>query len=216
MATYRTGTIYTSVVDTWETLTKATKLSRKELISLNPHLADVTEIEPGIPVDVPYNLRREILLDSVLIRENIAAQLSAYQIARDELLMDIAEFPGESHNNPRITLYHSTTTGGAAPDEVAWCSSFVNFCVERAGLQGTDSKAARSWLQFGVKVPRPKWRTGDIIVFKRGTSTWQGHVGFLVDTSGSRPRVLGGNQSDRLCIATPYPYSAILSVRRAS
>ncbi|ATU91532.1 hypothetical protein B5P45_06805 [Phyllobacterium zundukense] len=153
-------------------------MSRKELISLNPHLADVTEIEPGIPVDVPYNLRREILLDSVLIRENIAAQLSAYQIARDELLMDIAEFPGESHNNPRITLYHSTTTGGAAPDEVAWCSSFVNFCVERAGLQGTDSKAARSWLQFGVKVPRPKWRTGDISCSSAGRRLGRGMSDF--------------------------------------
>lgn len=214
MANYQTGTIYTSVDDNWETLTGAAQMSKEELIALNPHLDDVTEIEPGIPVDVPYSLRKEIVFGSVLIRDNVARSMTAYQIAKDELLMDVAEIPGENHNNRRITLYHSTTVGGAAPDEVAWCSSFVNFCVERSGKQGTDSKASRSWQRWGRSVPRADWKAGDIIVFKRGTEPWQGHVGFLVDTSGSRPRVLGGNQSNRLSIATPYPYSAILSVRR--
>ena len=214
MANYQTGTIYTGVDDTWEMLVRAAQMTKEELIALNPHLDDVTEIEPGIPVDIPYSLRREIVLGSVLVRDNVARSMTPYQIAKDELLMDIAEFPGENHNNPRITLYHSTTVGGAAPDEVAWCSSFVNFCVERSGKQGTDSKAARSWQRWGNRVPRADWKTGDIIVFKRENSTWKGHVGFLVDTSGSRPRVLGGNQGNRLCIDTPYPYSAILSVRR--
>jgi uncharacterized protein (TIGR02594 family) len=140
-----------------------------------------------------------------------------YATARAELLLNISEDPRAGRDHPRIRLYHSTTSGGAEPDEVSWCSSFVNFCVERAGLIGTDSKAARSWLRWGAPVDRSDWREGDIIVFWRvSPDSWKGHVGFLVDWAGERPLILGGNQSDRLSIASPYPFTSILAVRRAA
>ncbi|HMG50980.1 MAG TPA: glycoside hydrolase domain-containing protein, partial [Inquilinus sp.] len=62
-------------------------------------------------------------------------------VARAELALNVQEIPG-AQNNPRIVMYHATTSGGAAPDETAWCSSFVNYCVEQTGLRGTDSKWA--------------------------------------------------------------------------
>src|SRR5262245_37929661 len=57
------------------------------------------------------------------------------EIARAEL--GVAEERG-SASNPRIEAYHATTTLGPRPDHVHWCSSFVNFCVTRAGLTGTN------------------------------------------------------------------------------
>jgi uncharacterized protein (TIGR02594 family) len=217
MAEYATGTVYTSVTDSWEALQAATGLTRDELKSLNPHLEAVAEIEPGIPIDVPYARRQSMMAaktPALAAGPGPSAANTPYSIARTELLKNISEIPG-SQNNPRITLYHSTTSGGAAPDEVSWCSSFVNYCVEQSGRTGTDSKAARSWNQWGTAVPKSQWQDGDIIVFWRvALSSWEGHVGFLVDWNGSRPHVLAGNQDNKLSIAQPYPFSQILSVRR--
>lgn len=102
-------------------------------------------------------------------------------------------------SNPRIEAYHATTSGGAADDSVPWCSSFVNFCVEAAGVRGTRSKAARSWLRWGVDAG--DFVPGCVVVLKRGEPP-QGHVGFYVGTEGGRIRVLGGNQGDRVSIAS--------------
>jgi hypothetical protein len=77
-------------------------------------------------------------------------ELSWMEIARAE--MGQAE-GGPAGSNPRIEQYHATTTLGPRPDSVAWCSSFVNFCIERAGLQGTKSARARDWI-IGVSKRR--------------------------------------------------------------
>jgi uncharacterized protein (TIGR02594 family) len=212
MTQFNTETIYTSVTDSWKSLQTLTRLDQKGLIDLNPHISDVAEIEAGIPIDVPLLSKK-----SLTSRAEAAAKSgkSPYQYAQEELLKNVSELPGQGTNHTRITAYHATTQGGAAPDEVAWCSSFVNYCVEKSGRTGTDSKAARSWKTWGTAVPKTEWSEGDIVVFWRvSPSSWEGHVGFLVDASGARPEILGGNQSNRLSIATPYPYSQILTVRR--
>lgn len=96
-------------------------------------------------------------------------------------------------------------------DEVPWCSAFVNWCVMKAGLPITKNLAARSWLGWGKKVMVPE--IGDIAVFKRGTSGWQGHVGFYVKNDGFYVWVLGGNQSDEVRISK-YPGTELLGYRR--
>lgn len=207
----RIGTIYTSPADSWETLVSSVGLDQEELVRLNPHLEEVGELEAGIPIDIPADARGAFIASRAGSRLMAA---SPYEVAQKELLLNIAEDPRPGKDHPRIRLYHSTTSTGAEPDEVAWCSSFVNFCTEQAGLRGTDSKVARSWLKWGSAVPRDDWREGDVIVFKRGNSSWQGHVGFLVDWRGARPAVLGGNQSNQVSIDSRYPFSAVLGVRR--
>ncbi|SFJ88407.1 TIGR02594 family protein [Sphingomonas sp. NFR04] len=151
------------------------------------------------------------------------APTTPYAVAQAELALGVKETPGRQ-DNPRIVLYHSTTKGGEAPDETAWCSSFVNYCVEKAGMQGTDSKWARSWHDSGwghdvTSNPQP----GDIVVWSRKSpSVDGGHVGFFVGQDGKdRIRVLGGNQGNRVCI-TSYPVDGsvgqtkykLLSIRR--
>ncbi|MBB3454726.1 uncharacterized protein (TIGR02594 family) [Rhizobium sp. BK313] len=201
------STIYTGPEDTFASLADRTGTSREFLTGLNPHIKSLEELEPGIPLDVPLPTRHG------LIRSTGS---SAYDIAKREKALGVSEISTPGVDNPRIRLYHSTTHGGAMPDEVSWCSSFVNYCVEQAGGAGTDSKAARSWLDWGRSVSRGDWREGDIVVFWReAPNSWKGHVAFLVTWDGERPFVLGGNQGNKICVDDPYPFSQILSVRRA-
>jgi uncharacterized protein (TIGR02594 family) len=114
-------------------------------------------------------------------------------------------------DNPRIIEYHMTTTlnkSEAQNDETPWCSSFANWCMERAGRKGTDSAWARSWLKWGYHLDAP--RLGCIVVFSRGETS--GHVGFFIKEIGDRILVLGGNQNNSVCEAF-YPKSRLLALR---
>jgi uncharacterized protein (TIGR02594 family) len=124
------------------------------------------------------------------------------EIAEDEI--GVKEFKGKEHH-PRILEYHDTTTLGSwgrSRDETPWCSSFINFCVTKAGLEGTNNALARSWMSWGlgVDVPMP----GDIVVLKRrkrGSDARTGsrggyHVAIFIRASRGRVRLLGGNQRD--------------------
>ncbi|GLK76592.1 hypothetical protein GCM10008171_18460 [Methylopila jiangsuensis] len=132
------------------------------------------------------------------------ALLRPYDVARAELARGVMEVPGLKDSNPRIVMYHATTKGGAAPDQTAWCSSFVNYCVEKAGLIGADSKWALDWRTWGTDVSASP-QEGDIVVFSRKSQTQSGgHVGFYESETASEVRVLGGNQDERVSSAT-YP-----------
>jgi uncharacterized protein (TIGR02594 family) len=112
------------------------------------------------------------------------------------------EFPGNMEN-PRIQAYlHSTNLGVpySLRDETPWCSAFVNWCVERAGYEGTDSAWARSWLYWGQSTETP--RKGTIVVFRRDVN--KGHVGFYLDESLRKIEILGGNQSNCVNISKYY------------
>jgi uncharacterized protein (TIGR02594 family) len=105
-----------------------------------------------------------------------------------------AEVPGE-RSNQRIEQYHATTESGPAPDSVPWCSSFVNFCIQRAGLKGTGGKLARSWVNWGAEAP--DFVSGCVVVLERPD-----HVAFYVGKDNERIRLLGGNQGDRVSVAS--------------
>jgi uncharacterized protein (TIGR02594 family) len=118
------------------------------------------------------------------------------QIARGELGTN--EVRG-ARDNARVVEYHQTTTLRANDDETSWCSSFVNWTMEQAGVRGTDSAAARSWLNWGQAVPidAASVRPGDVIVFPRGNNPAQGHVAIVDEVlANGRVRVVGGNQSN--------------------
>ena len=127
-----------------------------------------------------------------------------YDKAREELAEGVAEVPG-SGNNPRIVMYHKTTNHWSGTDDsVAWCSSFVNYCVEQAGMIGTDRQDARSWKDWGEDASDNP-REGDIAVFARGPAGGtNGHVGFFVEDLGAKLKILGGNQGNRVCYQN-YP-----------
>lgn len=113
--------------------------------------------------------------------------------------------------NPRIIEYHAATTLKATEDEVAWCSSFVNWVCKQCHLERSHSAAARSWLGYGKALPG--FKKYAIVVFKRGNSSWQGHVAFVMKDNGDGTiQVLGGNQSDQVCYAN-YSKASVLGYR---
>lgn len=68
----------------------------------------------------------------------------------------VKEKPGAA-DNPRIVEYLKSTNLGSPQnknDETAWCSAFVNWCVEQAGFDGTDSALARHWLKWARRSQR--------------------------------------------------------------
>jgi len=104
-----------------------------------------------------------------------------------------------AEDNPRIREYHAATTMGEQPDEVAWCSSFVNWVLMKANLKRTRSAAAASWANWGSETEP---RRGAVVVvyneaMKNSSLTRSGnHVGFLIEDLGWGWKVLGGNQSN--------------------
>jgi uncharacterized protein (TIGR02594 family) len=135
-------------------------------------------------------------------------------IARGE--MGQSEIAG-SRDNARIVQYHDTTTLHAKDDETPWCSSFVNWTLEKAGYKGTDSAAAISWAQWGDKVNGlGSAREGDVVVLhQKGAPASSNHVGFFVRGANGQVTLLGGNQSNQVKEST---YSTaqweVVAVRR--
>src|SRR5262245_57365564 len=97
-------------------------------------------------------------------------------IARAE--MGVAEYPHGS-SNPRITRYHAGTNIEGYDDKVSWCSSFINWTLEQAGIAGTGSALARSWLDWGQLLEHPA--PGCVAVLWRDEpQSWKGHVGYYL------------------------------------
>lgn len=113
--------------------------------------------------------------------------------------------------NKRIVEYHATTKLKATEDEVPWCASFVNWVLEQTGYERSHMAAARSFLAVNTKLKG--YEKYSIVVFKRGNSTWQGHVAFAVDRKDGFIRCLGGNQSNAVSYAS-YKESDVLGYIR--
>jgi len=75
-----------------------------------------------------------------------------------------------------------------------WCADFMNFVLRRAGGKGTQSRAARSFLQYGTKLDGP--RVGAIaIMYRKGPNN--GHVGVVRGTDGQgNPIIVSGNHGN--------------------
>ena len=110
---------------------------------------------------------------------------------------------------------------GVDPRYTEWCAAFVNAVLAESIMTNLHDMNhprplnARSFLDWGEEVDVP--RAGDIIVFPRGKSDWQGHVGFYVGTTEKNGkkyyRILGGNQNDSVSIDL-YSANQALGIRR--
>lgn len=95
----------------------------------------------------------------------------------------------------------------------SWCAGFVNMLLDKLGKEGTDSLLARSFLKWGKAVDIKDAQQGDIVVLKRGNSSWQGHVGLFSDENKDTIFLLGGNQDNAVKIKG-YNKQKLLGIRR--
>lgn len=139
-----------------------------------------------------------------------------------------------SSSNPPHVLYAASYVGynerqnrreirdltGVDPVQTEWCAAFVNAVLLENGIPGSDSVSdyplmARSFLDWGDPVTQPQ--RGDIVVFTRGSNSWQGHVAIYlgsVERNGvTYYRILGGNQNNAVNVSE-YPANRLLGIRR--
>lgn len=126
--------------------------------------------------------------------------------------LGLKEAPGAANNARVVEMYELAGHPEIKDDAVAWCAAAVGAWLVKANLKGTGSLAARSYLNYGRKLPTQRIPRGAILIFRRGTSSWQGHVCFCLEDNGSTLKVIGGNQSDAVTIAN-YSKAALLGAR---
>ena len=109
------------------------------------------------------------------------------------------------------------------PVRTEWCADFVNGILALdsiPNLYDLDHRyplTARAFLQWGISIPPEQIQKGDVVVFPRGNSSWQGHVGFYIASKLVNNReyyvILGGNQSNQVSYEL-YKASDALGIRR--
>lgn len=102
----------------------------------------------------------------------------------------------EKDNADIVKSYHSIGGGLMREPTVAWCASFVGFCLNKVDIKGTRSASSRSYMSYGKSVGKDKVPFGSIAVFGVPNSG-SGHVAFVIEDTGSSLVCVGGNQSDK-------------------
>jgi len=98
----------------------------------------------------------------------------------------------------------SRQVGVPYPD--LWCADFVNFVLRRTGYPTTNSRAAKSFLDYGKRIDSP--RVGAIVILSRGVNN--GHVGIVRGTDGAgNVIVISGNHGNKVW-ESPYPKDRVL------
>ena len=126
----------------------------------------------------------------------------------------VTEIVGKEHNPIVLNYFKEIGHTWVSTDETAWCSAFINWVALKAKVQRSNKLTARSWLQVGTEINKPK--LNDVVVFWRHKkSSWKGHVGLFISYSEDKKHiyVLGGNQNNQVNIKK-YPVYRLLGFRR--
>jgi uncharacterized protein (TIGR02594 family) len=110
--------------------------------------------------------------------------------------LGLQEGAGASDNPRVVKMFADAGHPEIKHDSVAWCAAAIGAWLHRAGLEGTGSLLALSYLKWGQPLAKPM--LGAIAVKKR---VGGGHVTLVVGKSGNFVYCLGGNQSDAVTIA---------------
>ncbi|MBW1297820.1 TIGR02594 family protein [Aquimarina litoralis] len=124
----------------------------------------------------------------------------------------VREIKGKK-DNPQILKYFDLEEfkGHSYKDETAWCSAYANWVCKESDLPRSKELTARSWMDVGDETTTPKF--GDVVVlWRESPESWKGHVGFFIKETEHYVYVLGGNQSNKVCIQA-YPKSRVLCYR---
>jgi uncharacterized protein (TIGR02594 family) len=128
--------------------------------------------------------------------------------SRSDAAEAAAQVPGAAGVLLEALRWRGSTARQIGLPAKLWCADFMNFVLRRAGGKGTQSRAARSFLDYGKKLDGP--RVGAIAIFyRKGPNS--GHVGVVRGTDGQgNPIVVSGNHGHTVMQAT-YPKSKVLA-----
>jgi uncharacterized protein (TIGR02594 family) len=137
------------------------------------------------------------------------------KIAAQEI--GVTEIAGDAHND-RILSYAKAAgfDNWYHSDEIPWCSVFLNYATQRAGLVRSQDGRAASWAEVGESIERPQ--PGDLaLLVPSPGATHITHVGIYLGHSQDQRHIylLGGNQSNQVNIS-PFPVDTLVGYRRLS
>lgn len=119
-----------------------------------------------------------------------------------ETRLGISEIAGSKHNKIILQWAESVGWGSIKDDETPWCSISMCSAAQEAGLPlppHAQRPMARSWLTWGTPVNPASVKPGDVVIWPRGKSDWQGHVNCVAEVKKLKTtvkvRCIGGNQS---------------------
>ena len=90
-----------------------------------------------------------------------------------------------AEDHPKIVEWLTDCGVPNATDEIPWCAAFVNGVLKEAGVKGTGSATASSFVDWGEPAEE---EVGAIAVFRT-------HVAFVAHVHPEL-KIIGGNQSD--------------------
>lgn len=116
-------------------------------------------------------------------------------------LVGTKERAGEA-SNPVILDWASGRGIPYQGDDIPWCGLFVAHCIastlDREPIP-PNFLSARSWERFGIKTDPT---AGALMIFwRKSLHSGLGHVGFYAGEDDTAYRILGGNQSNAVCIS---------------
>ena len=142
----------------------------------------------------------------ILLLSGCAVQEPSNNLLAEQYL----DFHEQDNNHPLGLLL------GVDPVQTEWCAAFVTHILKSEGKPIAEKPFwSRSYLDWGTAVDTPQ--VGDLVIFSRNGSAWQGHIGFFVEEVSKNGKdyykVLGGNQSDRVGYGL-YNTDELLGIRR--
>ncbi|AXF41510.1 hypothetical protein SHAb15599_00156 [Acinetobacter phage SH-Ab 15599] len=114
------------------------------------------------------------------------------------LAVAISQLGVDERDNPaQIREYHAKGGGSSKwGGETPWCASFVGWCLQKVGIKGSGSAAARSYTRYGKSTLNQKpIPPGSICVIAGNRGASSGHVFFCEYEKDGRIHAVGGNQS---------------------
>ncbi len=120
--------------------------------------------------------------------------LEPFTRSRSDAIEAAAQVPGAAGVLLEALRWRGRTASQIGLPTKLWCADFMNFVLRRAVGKGTQSRAARSFLKYGVKLDGP--RVGAIaILYRAGPNN--GHVGVVRGTDGQgNPIIVSGNHGN--------------------
>ena len=202
--------------DTLSEIAERHGVALAELIAANPQISNPDLIFPGQEIHLPGGATAPSDGPApsspppgtgATPSPSVNGEPSWMAIARGELGQSEISGSGPANNNDRISDYHGTTTLGRHEDETPWCSSYVNWVMEQAGIPGTDNALARSWADWGVE---SDYQPGAVVTFDGNQDGVIDHVGLFAGfAENGNLLILGGNQSNEVNIAQFDPSTAV-------
>jgi uncharacterized protein (TIGR02594 family) len=135
-------------------------------------------------------------------------QLEPMARSRSDAAEAAAQVPGAAGVLLEALRWRGRTAKQIGLPTKLWCADFMNFVLRRAGGKGTQSRAARSFLEYGKKLDGP--RVGAIaIMYRKGPNS--GHVGVVRGTDGlGNPILVSGNHGLTV-MQSVYPKAKVMA-----